>query len=352
MPFGMQVYNIVRGLTLVLLAMTLCACAKKGAFWAEDAENIIAGNAGDASVALSATGEGRIEGHGCWQPLADRLAQDGLHGSKVDALLATLGDRPTQSPMGRKIRELYKRQILQQKKPVKPQKHYKGVVTQDNARICQEYIARHEAIFLRARQQYGVPPHVAVALLFVETRLGNVLGDVPENAFYTLASMAISRDEQSISSWLGKLPGYEQHLDWLHATMNKRADWAYGEVRALVRYMLRDGIEPQAIPGSIYGAVGLCQFMPSNISTFGIDGDGDGRVDLFTVPDAVMSLSNYLYRHGWRSGMNYKQQHKILMTYNHSTTYANTILDLGQLVAKRNMAKNSQAGATKRNEKK
>lgn len=313
------------------------ACTKSSAFLADGAEKAtaISGNAGDEESAHALPDpapETPPSIAQCWQPLAQRLAKDGLQGREVDTLLHSLGDQPSQSPMGRKIRELYKSQILQQKTKIKKLRHYKGVVSAKNAQLCTAFIATHKESFDRAQKKYGVPPSVAVALLFVETRLGKVLGDVPENAFYTLASMSVSRTPESISSWLDKIPGYEQHRDWLANTMNKRADWAYAETRALVRHMLRDHITPDHLPGSIYGAVGLCQFMPSNIAVYGEDGDDDGAVDLFTVPDAVASLAKYLAKHGWRQGLSYNQQHKILMTYNHSSTYAYTILDLGLLI--------------------
>lgn len=270
----------------------------------------------------------------CWQPLAARLKADGLPGSRVDALLATLASKPTQSPMGRKMRELYRRRFLPPPPSAKPSpRYYKGVVTPANASLCRDFITAHHAAFTAANERYGVSPTIAVSLLFVETRLGKVLGDVPENAFYTLASMAVSTSPADISDWLPQLPGYQQHLPWLTETMYKRADWAYRETRALVEHMLRDRIAPEALPGSIYGAVGLCQFMPSNIATYGADGDGDGRVDLFTAPDAIASLAHYLARHGWNARLSRERQHALLMAYNHSRTYANTILALSDLVA-------------------
>lgn len=271
-----------------------------------------------------------------WQPLLQRLAADGIAGPQVTALFAALPDEATQSPMGRKMKELYRRRFLPSPPAVGKtrQQYYKGVVTEANARLCADFVRQNAAAFDAAQRRYGVPPSVAVALLFVETRLGRVLGDVKENAFYTLASMAVSREPDSIRQWLPQLPGYEKHLDWLRETMPRRADWAYRETRALVEHMLRDQVPADHLPGSIYGAVGLCQFMPSNISTYGADGDGDGRVDLFTIPDAVASLSCYLYKHGWRAGIDRKRQHALLMRYNKSTVYANTILALGDLVAK------------------
>lgn len=280
----------------------------------------------------------------CWEPLAARLKADGLSGPRVDALLATLAPMPTQSPMGRKIRELYQRRFLPRPPSAKPAPlYYKGVVTAANAELCREFITAHQAAFAAAEERYGVPPAIAASLLFVETRLGKVLGDVPENAFYTLASMAVSTEPADISAWLPRLPGYRKHLPWLTETMHKRADWAYRETRALVEHMLRDRISPEALPGSIYGAVGLCQFMPSNIATYGADGDGDGRVDLFHAPDAIASLAHYLAKHGWRAELPRERQHALLMTYNHSRTYANTILALSDLVSQTPAAMNANS---------
>lgn len=268
-----------------------------------------------------------------WRPLADRLAADGLSGPRVDALLATLNPTPTQSPMGRKMRELYNRKFFPKPPSTAPAAlYYKGVLTDANVQLCRQFVTQNKRAFDQANSRYGVPSSIAVSLLFVETRLGKVLADVPENAFYTLASMSVTRQPADIPDWLARMPGYQEHLDWFAEIMPKRADWAYKEVKALVEHMLRDNIDPHHLPSSIYGAVGLCQFMPSNIATYGADGDGDGKVDLFTIPDAVASLSNYLAKHGWKPGLPRAKQHQILMAYNHAAIYANTILALSDMI--------------------
>ena len=267
-----------------------------------------------------------------WQPLAARLAKDGLSGPVVNRLLASFGPVPTQDPMGRKIRELYNRQFYPSSRKSASYPYYKGVVTKENAELCRQYIVAHKAAFAAAEARYGVSPAIACALLFVETRLGKVLGDVPENALYTLASMAVSTKPEDIESWLPKLKGYQKHLAWLDETMRKRADWAYNETKALLRHVIEHRIPLSNLPGSIYGAVGLCQFMPSNIPVYGADGNGDGVIDLFVPADAIASLANYLARHGWKKGLGETGKHKVLMTYNHSVVYANTILALSQLI--------------------
>ncbi len=268
-----------------------------------------------------------------WRPLAQRLARDGVSGPRIDALLATLPATPTQSPMGRKINALYQRRFFPKPPSKAPAaRYYKGVLTEANAQACRDFLAANADAFDTAERVYQVPRHIAVALLFVETRLGKVLADVKENAFYTLASMAVTRTPESIDDWLPKMKDHEKHRDWFSQTMPKRADWAYKETKALLVYMAREGIQPDQLPSSVYGAVGLCQFMPSNIDVYGADGNGDGRVNLFEIPDAVASLANYLYKHGWRAGIDRARQHKLLMAYNHSSVYANTILALGDMV--------------------
>ena len=50
------------------------------------------------------------------------------------------------------------------------------------------------------------------------------------------------------------------------------------------------------VKGSWAGAIGICQFMPRSM-VYASDGDGDGEIDLNTMPDAIMSVASYLKQH-------------------------------------------------------
>lgn len=278
--------------------------------------------------------------HPAWEPLLRRLETEGMDGTELMTLLMRL-DAPSQDPMGRKVRELYTRAFAPKpvtqpsgpKKPVKPRPRlYPGVVTTENVRRCREFLQANVSAFDMGEREYGVPREVAVALLFVETRLGTVLGK--EQAFYTLASMAASRSPEYISTYLPRLPDAQSHMDWIQERMEQRSDWAYKELKALIAYAHNAGTDPLSLPGSIYGAIGYCQFMPSNIPHYGADGNKDGAIDLFTVPDAVASLSNYLVKHGWNKAKNRAQRHKVIKSYNRIDIYANTILTLAEAIHK------------------
>jgi len=70
--------------------------------------------------------------------------------------------------------------------------------------------------------------------------------------------------------------------------------------------------------------------MPSNVFTYGVDADNDGRIDLFVKADALYSIANYLREHGWGCQMDKSGQHKAIYAYNHSVVYANTILAVAE----------------------
>ncbi len=64
------------------------------------------------------------------------------------------------------------------------------------------------------------------------------------------------------------------------------------------------------------GAQGLMQFMPRTFTSFGVDGNGDGRKDIHNDADSVYSAANYLTKSGVTNGQ--KRVIDALWAYNHS----------------------------------
>lgn len=64
-----------------------------------------------------------------------------------------------------------------------------------------------------------------------------------------------------------------------------------------------EGLDPLVPVGSYAGAMGLPQFMPSSFRSYAVDGDADGKRDLWNDwADVFASVGNYLKVHGWRAG--------------------------------------------------
>ena len=78
--------------------------------------------------------------------------------------------------------------------------------------------------------------------------------------------------------------------------------------------------------------MGIAQFMPSNVLSLAQDGNNDGRIDLFDHADAIMSVASYLSHYGWRPGIDHKAAYRVLLRYNYSKPYANTVLKIADLL--------------------
>ena len=263
-----------------------------------------------------------------WNDLVARLKMD-MPGAPVEDYFEDLPAFSTM-PMAVKIKELYTAAFVRKKpddgKPKPPPSGiYKGVVTQANMAKCQDFLQLHKAAFDVLEQRYGVPREVVVSLLMVETKLGTYLGNV--DAFWSLASMAAANTPDKVRAGLTVdiTPGKEA---WLAAKLEEKSSWAYKELKALINHCAIQTLNPKGMPGSVYGAVGICQFMPSNLSHYADDGNGDGIIDLFTEADAIVSVGKYLTKHGWQDASSVEHQRKTLRRYNNSTRYANTILAL------------------------
>lgn len=206
---------------------------------------------------------------------------------------------------------------------------YRSIITPERLAEATTFYKQNKPLLLKVRKLYGIPPEITVGLLTVETRVGTFLGD--QNAFQTLASMARATTPALFSDYFRRESPQGAQLAWLQKRTRQKSDWAYAELKALLRYAQNKGADPRTLPCSIYGAIGISQFMPTNALKFGVDGDQDGVVNLFDVDDALFSMGNYLKKHGWKGDTTtVRQQRRALYNYNHSTIYVNTIMAVAE----------------------
>ncbi|WP_305046989.1 lytic murein transglycosylase [Geoalkalibacter sp.] len=143
------------------------------------------------------------------------------------------------------------------------------------ARIARgrELLKLHAATLERVSRQYGVPPRVLVALWGIESNYGQNTGSF--SVIQALATLAFE---------------------------GRRGDYFRGELLQALRIVEAGHIPLTNMTGSWAGAMGQPQFMPSTFRGYAVDGDGDGRIDIWrSVPDVLASAANYLSRMGWRA---------------------------------------------------
>ena len=200
-----------------------------------------------------------------------------------------------------------------------------------NIRRARSYMAEHAALLEEAEKRFGTDKEVITAIILVETKLGTYLGK--SYVLNTLSTLAALEDPALREVIWSQIPE-ERRIS--RENFEKRAEqksrWAYKELKALLTYTQKEGISASAIRGSYAGAMGISQFMPTNALNLAQDGNQDGRIDLFDHADAIMSVANYLKHHGWYQGIDSKKAYKVILRYNYSKYYANTILKIAGIL--------------------
>jgi membrane-bound lytic murein transglycosylase B len=158
----------------------------------------------------------------------------------------------------------------------------------------------------------------------VETMLGKFMGG--RKAFNALASMSLMSDIDMVRPYLESGLVVPENEEFAAAKCRVKSERAYLELKWLLKYAAINNVDPLSIPGSVYGAIGICQFLPSNVYMYGVDADKKGRIDLFSRNDALHSIASYLRGNGWQCGMTRARQKEVILTYNNSHIYANTVL--------------------------
>lgn len=104
----------------------------------------------------------------------------------------------------------------------------------------------------------------------------------------------------------GRLTGRYRILDAL-ATLAfdypQRGEFFRGQLQQFLLLTQEEAIDPTQALGSYAGAMGNAQFIPSSYRNFAVDGDDDGKRNLWSSwSDVIASVANYLRVHGWHDG--------------------------------------------------
>lgn len=143
-----------------------------------------------------------------------------------------------------------------------------------------ELLEEHQALLQRLTREYGVPAQYLVAFWGLETNFGSYLGKIP-----TLDSLTTLACDQRRSSFF--------------------TTQLFDALELVDQYQL----DLEQMQGSWAGAIGHTQFMPSVYRRYGVDGDGDGKVDLWgSIPDALSSAANYLKGVGWETELRWGRE--------------------------------------------
>ena len=159
-----------------------------------------------------------------------------------------------------------------------------------DARVTEDRVERgrmlrelHTELLDSIAREYGVQPRFLVAFWGLETNFGDYLGSFP-----VIGSLATLAHDP------------------------RRSDFFRTELLAALSIIDEGHIPVNEMVGSWAGAMGQPQFMPSTFVRFAVDGDGDGRRDIWhSLPDVFASAANFLSKSGWQGDRNWGREVKL-----------------------------------------
>jgi len=148
----------------------------------------------------------------------------------------------------------------------------------------------HKALLTKVGDEYGVQPRFIVALWGLETNFGKIMGN------YSVVSAL------STLAYEGRREAFFKKQLW--AALN----------------ILDEGhISVENMKGSWAGAMGQNQFMPTSFMSYAVDGDGDGKKDIWgNQADVFASMANYLKKEGWSDELTWGRQVKLPQDFDNS----------------------------------
>ena len=169
-------------------------------------------------------------------------------------------------------------------------------VTPNQVARGQSLLQQHSVLLEQVRQRYGVQPHYLVAFWAVESNYGRSTGGF--SVLEALATLAFDP---------------------------RRADFFRRQLLTALQIIDDGHIQAERMSGSWAGAMGQLQFMPNIFYQYGIDGDRDGRIDIWnSLPDIFHSAANFLSQSGWRGDERWGREVLLTEDFDFSLTGTST----------------------------
>ncbi|CAI2450479.1 lytic murein transglycosylase [Serratia ficaria] len=157
------------------------------------------------------------------------------------------------------------------------------VISPAKVRQGRELARQYHPQLTRVSAQYRVPERYIVALWGMESAFGKIQGR--EDLISALATLAFEGRREAFFS---------------------------RQLMAALKIVEQGHAGDGPLKGSWAGAMGQCQFMPTSFLRYAVDGDADGRIDIWHTPaDVFASTANYLSTEGWQPGVGWGREVKL-----------------------------------------
>ncbi|WP_254915770.1 lytic murein transglycosylase [Shewanella sp. Shew256] len=166
-------------------------------------------------------------------------------------------------------------------------------------------LQKHRALLDKLAQEYGVPPQYILSFWGLETNYGSYKGKM--SVLDSLATLACEP---------------------------RRSGYFTTELMQALKLKEKYGFDKSTMVGSWAGAMGHTQFMPSAYAKYAIDGDGDGKADLWnSTEDALTSAANFLQHLGWQRNERWGREVVLPRNFNYENLGAKQAQPLSQWAA-------------------
>jgi membrane-bound lytic murein transglycosylase B len=254
-----------------------------------------------------------------WDYLAEKLLAAGTPAEEVTKIFAD-PRMPSRTPVPFKLR------------PKETKQMYSGFTTESRLRIARECLSAHASSFELAEKTYHVSKHVLAALILIETHCGRIVGD--SLTVNRLARVSSVGEPKNITFNLELLQKEDKNVtrEQVEARARYLEETFFPELQAIFEVAERKNIDIFDLKGSVAGAFGIPQFLPSSYLKFGVDGNHDGKVWLFDPEDGIASAAHFLHSFGWKDQATAQEKKKVLWNYNRSDAYGDAVLKVAILL--------------------